>query len=269
MRRVGEARAGAVRSAVAMFVGVVVLGGFAAGACGDDDESSTPSVTPGSGATATTVVGSPTAVAGDFIRIDEPPAGASVGTPIEVRGTADVFEAALTLDALDAAGATLCERHIMATSGTGTPGTWETTLAVPPPDAAQEVMLRAYSFSAMDGSMINLVERPVALSAERPAIFILSPACGTVVAPGGTLTVTGRALVFEAVLRVELRDASGTAVVSQQVMAASGTEESDFTTTLAIPATLPSGFYDLAAFDYSARDGAIENEYTVQVVVEP
>jgi hypothetical protein len=157
----------------------------------------------------------------------------------------------------------------MASSGTGTPGTWETTLAVPPPAAAVEVTVRAYSFSAMDGSMINLVERTATLSTERPAIFITSPACGATVAPGGMLAVTGRAAVFEAALTVELRDATGAAVVTQNVMAASGVEEADFSATLTIPPTLPSGFYDLVAFNHSAMDGSVENEFSMQLVVEP
>ena len=75
--------------------------------------------------------------------------------------------------------------------------------------------------------------------------------------------------MFEAALVVELRDASGTALLTQNVMAASGTEESDFTANLVLPATLPSGFYDLVAFDHSARDGAVENEFSMQIVVEP
>jgi hypothetical protein len=173
------------------------------------------------------------------------------------------------VDVLDAAGKTLCVRHIMATSGTGTPGTWETTIAIPPPDAPQDATVRGYSFSAKDGAMENLVQHDVTLSIDRPEIFITSPACGAKVAPGSTLVAKGRALVFEAALVVELRNASGTALVTQNVMAANGTEESDFTANLVLPGALPSGFYDLVAFNYSARDGAIENEFSMQIVVEP
>ena len=195
--------------------------------------------------------------------------GATVAVPIDVSGEADVFEAALTVDVLDASGIRLCIRHIMATSGTGTPGTWAATMAFPPPPAAEPVTVRGYSFSAKDGSIVNLVKRNVTVSSHRPAIFITSPACGATVAPGVTLAVQGRAAVFEAALTVELRDASGTAVVTQNVMADSGTDESDFSAALAIPATLPSGFYDLVAFDHSARDGAVENEFAIQVEVAP
>jgi hypothetical protein len=207
--------------------------------------------------------------AGAFVRIDKPTDGATVAVPIDVSGEADVFEAALTVDVLDASGVGLCIRHIMATSGTGTPGTWATTMAFPPPPAVERVTVRGYSFSAKDGSMVNLVKRNVTVSSHRPAIFITSPACGATVVPGATLAVQGRATVFEAALTVELRDASATAVVTQNVMADSGTDESDFSAALAIPATLPSGFYDLVAFDHSARDGAVENAFAIQVEVAP
>jgi hypothetical protein len=74
-------------------------------------------------ATATpTAVASATPV-GEFITIDRPDANETVDVPIHASGTADVFEAALIVEAQDMSGHTLCVRHIMATSGTGTPGT--------------------------------------------------------------------------------------------------------------------------------------------------
>lgn len=251
-------------------MGIVVLSAglmLSASACGDDREKATPTPSAAAGATAT-VVASPTP-AGAFITIDEPGEGATASVPFTMSGAADVFEAALTVDVLDSGGETLCVRHIMATSGTGTPGTWETTMAIPPPDAPEDVTVRGYSFSPKDGAIENLVEHRVTLSVNRPAIFITSPVCGATLAPGSSLVVQGRALVFEAALVVELRDASGTALVTQNVLAASGTEESDFTANLVIPAALPSGFYDLVAFNYSARDGSLENESSIQIVVEP
>lgn len=250
-------------------MGVVLVSAgmvLAASACGDEGEEAKPS--PTAAAPTATVAVSPTP-AGAFITIDKPAAGATASVPFTMSGGADVFEAALTVDVLDSADKTLCVRHIMATSGTGTPGTWATTIAIPPPDAPEDVTLRAYSFSPKDGAIENLVQHDITLSIDRPAIFITSPACGATVAPGSTLVARGRALVFEAALVVELRDASGTALVTQNVMAASGTEESDFTANLVLPATLPSGFYDLVAFDHSARDGAVENEFSMQIVVEP
>ncbi|MDJ0333930.1 Gmad2 immunoglobulin-like domain-containing protein [Salinibacterium sp. G-O1] len=182
-------------------------------------------------------------------------------------GTSNTFEAALTIDAIGASDETLCVRHIMATSGSGTPGTWASELAFPPPEAGEAITLRAYELSAKDGSIINLVEREVTLTADRPPIFITSPVCGAAVAPGSTLAVTGRAFVFEAQFTLELRTASGVAVVSQHVYAERGDQESDFTAILAIQSALPIGLYDLVAYSTSAKDGSPQDEFSMQVQV--
>lgn len=200
-----------------------------------------------------------------MISIDVPRAAATVQIPVEMSGTANTFEAALTVDALDAAGTQLCVRSIMATSGSGTPGIWQTTLAFPPPAKSEPVTLRAYDYSAKDGSMENLVEREVTVSADHPAINITSPTCGQQVAPGSTLTVKGRALVFEAMFTLELRDAAAATIVNTQVTAESGSEESNFTATLAIPSDAVSGYYDLVAFDNSAKDGSVIDEFSIQL----
>ncbi|KGJ72875.1 hypothetical protein GY21_12570 [Cryobacterium roopkundense] len=198
----------------------------------------------------------------------ESTADSTVSTPVELSETADTFEAALTVDALDAAGKQLCVRSILATSGSGTPGTWRTMLAFAPPSTATPVTLRAYDFSAKDGSMQNLVQRPVTVSADHPAIYITSPTCGSEVAPGSVLKVTGRALVFEAMFTVELRDSVGATIVNTEVTAESGTEESNFTADLAVPADAVSGYYDLVAFDNSAKDGSVIDEFSIQLLVQ-
>jgi hypothetical protein len=237
-------------------------------ACGDDDDEEDATSTTAPVATATSGGTAPTSTpAGDpAITIELPPA---VQVPFDVTGEANVFEAALTVDVQNSAGDTLCVRHTMATSGSGTPGTYSATMAFPPPDADTAITVRAYSFSAMDGSIENLVERNVTLSPNHPNIFITSPACGTVASPGATLEVAGRAAVFEAALTVELRDASGAVVVGQNVMAASGVEESDYTASLAIPGDTPLGFYDLVAYTHSPEDGRVIDEFPVQIVIEP
>ena len=237
-------------------------------ACASEPPSPTQSPTPTSSTAEPTPTPTPTATSVPRIAFESPPAESTVSTPVAVSGTADTFEAALVLDALDAAGKQLCVRSITATSGSGTPGTWQTTLAFPPPAKAAPVTLRAYDFSAKDGSMQNLVQRKVTVSAEHPAIFITSPTCGEEVAPGSILTVTGRALVFEAMFTLELRDSAGVTVVNTQATAESGTEESNFTAALAVPADAVSGYYDLVAFDNSAQDGSVIDEFSIQLLVQ-
>ena len=110
--------------------------------------------------------------------------------------------------------------------------------------------------------MENVVERSVIASADQPNIIINTPACtGQVTGP--SLTVEGIARVFEAVLFVEIRDASGAALMNQRVMAASGTEFSPWTATFDV-SSLAGGFYDVVAYSLSAADGSVINEFPVQ-----
>lgn len=189
--------------------------------------------------------------------------------PVALGGTSNTFEAALTIDAVNEAGDQLCIRHISATSGSGTPGTWQTLLAfAPESESPRPVTLRAYELSAKDGSRINLVERPVTLAPERPAIMLTSPSCGDTVASGGVLHVSGLATVFEAQLTVELRDARGIAVFSTNLMTAEGGVESLFGEYVTLPSGLAGGFYDLVAYSMSMKDGSAQNEFAVQITVQ-
>ena len=227
--------------------------------------SPTPSDT-GTGGTPTTTP-STTPSDGAAIVIEDPAPDARVSTPLSVSGRANTFEAALTVQLVTPVGDTLCIREVMATSGSGTEGTWQTILGFMPPEFDTPATLRAYERSAQDGSPTNVVEQEVVITPDRPPIFIYQPICGDRVAPGDPMFVKGRALVFEAQLSLDLRTASGEVVFTQQVTAESGSEESNFDATITIPADLPGGFYDLVAYDNSAQDGSIQNEFPVQIEV--
>jgi hypothetical protein len=233
-------------------------------ACADDDDTppAPPATVPALAATETPL---PAA-----ITIDAPAAGETLTVPFEVSGGANVFEAALVVDVLgNAAGLVLCRRHVQATSGTGTPGTWSATMAFPPPEEDAAVTIRAFDYSARDGSEENVVERAITVLAEQPNIVIESPRCSDVVRPGAMLVVRGNAQVFEAALSVELRDASGAAFLTQSVLADSGVERSPWSATLDL-SSLPegSGLYDLVAYSHSAEDGSIINEFAVPILVQ-
>jgi hypothetical protein len=242
-----------------------------AAACGDDDDDGDGAPTRTASATAPA---SASATAGatpaeePAIVIDAPTASSTVQVPFEASGSANVFEAALVVELKDAAGALLCRRFVQATSGTGTRGTWETTLAVPPPAADSPVTLRALSYSPRDGAEENIVERPLTLSAEAPDIVIEEPDCNATFTKSDTLQASGNAQVFEAALTVELRDANGNVVLTQNVTAADGTQRSPWTAALDLsdPAVLP-GLYELVALSFSAEDGTVENEFGVPVTV--
>ncbi|WP_243074623.1 Gmad2 immunoglobulin-like domain-containing protein [Microbacterium sp. SS28] len=201
------------------------------------------------------------------ITIDTPAEGTTLSVPFAASGTADVFEAALTIDAVDESGMTACVRHLMATSGSGTRGTWEGTLAFPPEEDPLRVTFRAYTMSPEDGSMANLVEFPVTISPERPMIIMTSPRCGDRYDAGGLVMLTGTAALFEAAFTVELRDAAEHVILTVPITAAECCVESQFSAQLTLPSDMLPGFYDVAAYSIGAKDGSVENEFIVQIEV--
>ena len=95
------------------------------------------------------------------VTITEPVAGASVTSPMTVKGTADVFEAVFFLEVSDSVGTVLTTQRIMASCGTGCVGTFDVTVSfqtTPGP-----LTLKAYTLSAKDGSRVD--ETSVALVA--------------------------------------------------------------------------------------------------------
>jgi hypothetical protein len=106
---------------------------------------------------------------GDFedflpaIFVDRPAWGAAIGNPGTVSGTANVFEASFLVTLFDASGDELFGGPVMATSGSGTRGTFETTIQYTV-DQAQWGTLRAWNASAMDGSPEDIRDYPVWLT---------------------------------------------------------------------------------------------------------
>ena len=203
----------------------------------------------------------PEPTASGAIAISVPAEGAAVTVPFEVSGDANVFEAALVLQALDPAGTVLCERRVQATSGTGTPGTWSTTLAFTPPAADEAVTLKAFSRSARDGAEENVVTRAVTVSAELPAIVIEAPACGGTISQS-TIEVSGTASVFEGSLLVELREGSGAVLASKTAQTVGAPERGPWQASFNVP-SLPAGAYEAVAYAISAKDGTAENVFAV------
>jgi hypothetical protein len=79
-------------------------------------ESPTPSARP-------TAVPTPAPIV-----VEIPAAGDTVTVPFTVSGTADVFEAQFVLDLLDASGTVVVHQQVTASSGSGTRGTYSTTV---------------------------------------------------------------------------------------------------------------------------------------------
>jgi spore germination protein GerM len=98
------------------------------------------------------------------VMIETPVYGGSAGNPVVVAGTANVFEAVVSLALVDNDGLILWESTTMASCGTGCRGDFEISI---PYDLTQAQLgaIIAWEASAMDGSQTNVREHPVWLSA--------------------------------------------------------------------------------------------------------
>jgi hypothetical protein len=94
------------------------------------------------------------------ILIETPATGDTIGSPVRVRGSANVFEAVLFLEVTDWDGRIVASRRVMATSGTGTRGTFDVTLRYSVSRSGSGEVI-GYSRSPKDGSRINVVETPL------------------------------------------------------------------------------------------------------------
>ena len=89
------------------------------------------------------------------VLVESPLPGDTVSSPIRLRGTANVFEATVSLEVRDAADEVILETFTTATSGTGTRGTFGTELALP--DAKGPLTIVAFESSAEDGRPLHVV----------------------------------------------------------------------------------------------------------------
>lgn len=94
------------------------------------------------------------------ILVESPLPGDTVSGPIRLRGTANVFEATVSLELRDAADEVILETFTTATSGTGTRGTFAAQLEVPE-GTEGAVTIVAFEASAEDGRPLHVVRVPV------------------------------------------------------------------------------------------------------------
>jgi len=99
-----------------------------------------------------------------FILMETPWAGATVAQPITVSGMSNTFEAQVNYELLSPSGAVLVEGWFMATSGTGTWGTFAATLDPLPAGTTGDVTVRLFEVSPEDGAHISVTEAVVHLA---------------------------------------------------------------------------------------------------------
>jgi germination protein M len=94
------------------------------------------------------------------ILVESPGRGWAVHSPLRITGSANVFEAQFRAELTDASGAVLATQVVHATSGTGTRGTFDATLAFSA-TATGPVTLSVFDMSAKDGMRIDVVTIPL------------------------------------------------------------------------------------------------------------
>ena len=97
------------------------------------------------------------------ILVESPLPFAEVSSPLEITGTANTFEAAFRINVTDGEGLIVYDEPAMATSGSGTRGTFDVTADFEVPRPGQGALI-VFEESAQDGSQVNLVEIPLQIS---------------------------------------------------------------------------------------------------------
>jgi len=97
------------------------------------------------------------------ILVEFPGRGWAVQSPLQVAGSANVFEAQFQAEITDGTGRVIATRSIQAASGTGTRGSFAATIAFPA-SATGPATLNVFDTSSKDGSRIDVVTIPLELA---------------------------------------------------------------------------------------------------------
>lgn len=97
------------------------------------------------------------------ILVESPLPFEEVTSPLRITGTANTFEAVFQINVVDGEGLIVYDEFAMATSGTGTRGTFDETVEFEVPRAGIGAVI-VFEYSAQDGRQINIVEVPLKIS---------------------------------------------------------------------------------------------------------
>lgn len=93
------------------------------------------------------------------ILVESPLPGDTVTSPLRVHGTANTFEATFDLEIRNSSGVKVAGRFVTASSGSGTRGTYDTTISFP--HTGGPITLVAYEPSAENGKPLHVVSIPL------------------------------------------------------------------------------------------------------------
>jgi hypothetical protein len=144
----------AVIAAIGLIVPIVLLSPLA----GND---TAPPTQPGASGTITTGP-IPTPSRPPAIEVLTPARDDRITSPVTIRGTADVYEATVSFEIVDASNNVIADGFTTATCGTGCRGEYETQVEFSVA-TEQPGVIKVFEESAEDGSRINMVRIPVTL----------------------------------------------------------------------------------------------------------
>jgi germination protein M len=93
------------------------------------------------------------------ILVERPLPGDTVTSPLRVSGTANTFEATFDLEVRNSSGVRVASRFVTASSGSGTRGTYDTTISFS--HTGGPITLVAYEPSAENGKPLHVVRIPL------------------------------------------------------------------------------------------------------------
>jgi germination protein M len=96
------------------------------------------------------------------ILVESPTVGNTVGSPLRVRGTANVFEAVFRINIVDWDGLIIADEVVTASSGTGTRGTFDVTIPFTVGSPGRGALI-VFAESPKDGSPTDVIEIPLQL----------------------------------------------------------------------------------------------------------
>ena len=96
-----------------------------------------------------------------LILLDSPVPHQVVSRDIQITGMSNTYEAGINYQVISTDGTVIYEGYTMATSGTGTWGTFDHVIATLPVSVIGEVVLKVFEYSAKDSEPINAVFVPL------------------------------------------------------------------------------------------------------------
>jgi Immunoglobulin-like domain of bacterial spore germination/Sporulation and spore germination len=202
------------------------------------------------------------------ILIEAPASGATVSSPVEVRGWVSVspFEATLRWRVYDAAGQVVGEGPIMVNAEMGQPGNFDgqSTFSV---SAGGPGRIELAELSAKDGSVVVSASVDVVLVAQPHQILIDAPLAGATVSSPVEVRGTVSVSPFESTLRGRVYDAAGQVVGEGPIMVdAEMGQPGSFAGK--IPFTVNAGGPGKVEIaDISAKDGSVIASASVDVIL--